>query len=30
MGKRAIDFAKANEKLVGTKAYWNLHEKSFE
>ncbi len=29
-GKKAIDYAKENEKLVGTQAYWNLHNKSFE
>ena len=23
-GKKAIDYAKENEKLVGTQAYWNL------
>ena len=29
-GKKAIDYAKENEKLVGTPAYWSQHDKSFE
>ena len=29
-GKRAIDHAKENFKLEGTKAYWKLHDRSFE
>jgi hypothetical protein len=29
-GKMAIDYAKKNKMLVGTKAYWNLHNKSLE
>ena len=29
-GFKAIDYAKGNEKLKGTPAYWTLHTKSFE
>jgi len=29
-GKKAIDHAEENDKLKGTKAYWKLHDKSFE
>jgi hypothetical protein len=29
-GKKAIDYAQQNDKLKGTKAYWKLHDKSFE
>ena len=29
-GMKAIDHAKKNDKLKGTKAYWKLHDKSFE
>jgi hypothetical protein len=29
-GKKAIDHAKRNDKLKDTKAYWKLHDKSFE
>ena len=29
-GKKAIDYAEENDKLKGTKAYWKLHDQSFE
>ncbi|MCF7944905.1 MAG: ankyrin repeat domain-containing protein [Spirochaetia bacterium] len=29
-GKKAIDFAKENESLKGTEAYWELNDASFE
>lgn len=29
-GVRAIDLAKKNEALMGTPAYWKLHDRSFE
>ena len=29
-GKMAIDYAKKNKMLVGSKAYWNLRNKSLE
>lgn len=29
-GERAIDLAKKNEALMGTPAYWKLHDRSFE
>ena len=29
-GKKAIDHAEENDKLKDTKAYWKLHDKSFE
>jgi ankyrin repeat protein len=29
-GKKAIDYAKENDQLKDTKAYWKLHDQSFE
>ncbi|MEE2856623.1 MAG: ankyrin repeat domain-containing protein, partial [Planctomycetota bacterium] len=29
-GKKAIDYAEENVKLKDTKAYWKLHDQSFE